>query len=152
MPLVLFLVHISTSPNLGECALSANLPCRLKWTHSTRAILKEVIDQQDGISGRGRTNWASSAEEVGHRNLCDHSWPMKARNGVLDPHQKAFLYTMQVFRMEKEKSLWPAFFSNLQIHLVSPKSLYSALCMYAYSNLALSDSEEGSWELFSFFF
>lgn len=64
MQFVLFLVHISTSLNLGECALSANLPCHLKWTHSTRAILKEVIDQQNGTSGRGRTYLRARTELV----------------------------------------------------------------------------------------
>lgn len=43
MQFVLFLVHISTSLNFRECAMSANLPCHLKWTHSARAILKESL-------------------------------------------------------------------------------------------------------------
>lgn len=65
MQFVFFLVSVSTSRNFGECAVSANLPCHLKWAcTSLRAPLKEVIDQQDRTSGKGRT-YVSACAELG---------------------------------------------------------------------------------------
>lgn len=53
MQFVFFLLHVSTSLNFRECAVSANLTCHLKCiSNTTRVILKEVIDQQVATPGK----------------------------------------------------------------------------------------------------
>jgi hypothetical protein len=56
MQFVFFLQHVSTSLNFRECAESADLTCHLKCIcNTTRVVLKEVIDQQVGTSGKAKT-------------------------------------------------------------------------------------------------